>query len=249
MNGKVVLITGGGSGIGRATAMAFAKKGAIVAVSDISVSGGEETIQMIKSDCSQAIFIKCDVSNSGEVQAMINEVILKYGHLDYAFNNAGIEGPIAFTAEYPESDWHRMIGIHLTGVWLCMKYEIPHMVKQGHGAIVNTSSAAGVIGAPGASAYVAAKHGIIGLTKTAALEYGKNGIRVNAVLPGPIRTPMYERIVKIHPEWEPQWYLTNALGRIASASELADAVVMLCSESSSFITGHSLLVDGGLTAF
>lgn len=248
MNGKVVLITGGGSGIGRATAMAFAKKGAIVAVADVSVSDGEKTIQMIKPDCSQAIFIKCDVSNSTEVQAMINEVISKYDHLDYAFNNAGIVGEKAPITEYPESDWHRMIEIHLTGVWLCMKYEIPHMVKQGHGAIVNTSSAAGIIGVPTHSAYCAAKHGIIGITKTAALEYGKYGIRVNAVLPGPIRTPMLEGLVDKYPEYE-QWYLSNPLGRIAKASELADAVVMLCSESSSFITGHSLLVDGGLTAF
>jgi NAD(P)-dependent dehydrogenase (short-subunit alcohol dehydrogenase family) len=242
----VALITGGASGIGLATALRFAEECPHIAIVDISEANGKKAVQLLQERNCDAVFIKCDVSKSEEVQSMIDGVVDKYGRIDFAVNNAGVVGRLNLIHEYPEDEWHQMIGVHLTGVFLCMKYEIPHMLKNGFGVIVNTASTAGLLGVPTHSAYVAAKHGILGLTKSAALEYGKQGIRVNAVCPGPIRTPMLNRLVEKHPEYE-QWYMSNALGRIADVKEMAAAIFMLCTDSASFITGHALRVDGGLT--
>jgi NAD(P)-dependent dehydrogenase (short-subunit alcohol dehydrogenase family) len=248
MEGKVALVTGGGSGIGRAAALAFVRKGAKVVVVDVFEKGGNETIHIIKEAGSDAIFLKCDVSKAVEVETMVNKAVETYGRLDYAFNNAGIAGPFTPLADYPEESWNQVININLTGVWLCMKYEIRQMLKQGNGTIVNTSSVAGLVGGPRASAYAAAKHGVIGLTKTAALEYAKAGIRVNAVCPGAIRTPLLERTFAKYPEHEKLCMEVQPLSRIAEPDEVAEAVVWLCSEAASFITGHAMPVDGGWTA-
>ncbi len=248
LDGKVALITGAGSGIGRASALVFAREGAKVALADIVVEGGEETVRMVKEAAGEAFFIKADVSNAAEVEAMVNTVVETYGRIDCAYNNAGIEGQLASTDEYPEDMFDKVIGINLTGVWLCMKYELPHMLKQGSGAIVNTASGAGLIGVAGMSAYVASKHGVVGLTKTAALEYAKSGIRVNAVCPGLIQTPMVERITNGHPQLGEALVAAEPIGRTGRPEEIAESVVWLSSDAASFVTGHAMSVDGGFVA-
>ena len=248
VNGKVALVTGGGSGIGRATALTFTREGAKVVVADVVIAGGEETVQLIKAAGGEAVFVKTDVAHAAAVEAMVKKAVDTYGRLDCAFNNAGIEGVIQPTAEYGEEHWDRVLAINLKGVWLCMKYEIPPMLKQGSGAIVNTASVAGLVGLPGFSAYVAAKHGVNGLTKTAALEYAKAGIRVNAVCPGAIRTPMFERGVRDNPGLEEQVRAMEPIGRMATPEEVGEAVVWLCSEAASFVTGLPMAVDGGWVA-
>ncbi len=248
LDGKVALITGAGSGIGRASALVFAREGAKVALADIVVEGGEETVRMVKEAAGEAFFIKADVSNAAEVEAMVNTVVETYGRIDCAYNNAGIEGQLASTDEYAEDMFDKVIGINLTGVWLCMKYELPHMLKQGSGAIVNTASGAGLIGVAGMSAYVASKHGVVGLTKTAALEYAKSGIRVNAVCPGLIQTPMVERITNGHPQLGEALVAAEPIGRTGRPEEIAESVVWMCSDAASFVTGHAMSVDGGFVA-
>ena len=248
LDGKVALITGAGSGIGRASALVFAREGAKVALADIVVEGGEETVRMVKEAGGEAFFIKADVSNAAEVEAMVNTVVETYGRIDCAYNNAGIEGQLASTDEYAEDMFDKVIGINLTGVWLCMKYELPHMLKQGSGAIVNTASGAGLIGVAGMSAYVASKHGVVGLTKTAALEYAKSGIRVNAVCPGLIQTPMVERITNGHPQLGEALVAAEPIGRTGKPEEIAESVVWMCSDAASFVTGHAMSVDGGFVA-
>ncbi|VVB94687.1 L-rhamnose 1-dehydrogenase (NADP(+)) [uncultured archaeon] len=248
LENKVVLVTGGGSGIGRACALAFAREGAKVVVADVGVRGGEETVQMIKEAGGESIFVKTDVSRTDDVEALVKKAVDTYGRLDCAINNAGIEGIMAQTADCTEENWDRVININLKGVWLCMKYEIPVMRNQGGGSIVNMASVAALVGFQEMPAYCASKGGIIQLTKVAALEYAKAGIRVNAVCPGVIRTPMVERLTSGNPEAEAQYAAMEPVGRMGTPEEIAESVVWLCSDAASFVTGHPMVVDGGLIA-
>lgn len=248
LDGKIALVTGGGSGIGQATALIFAREGAKVVVADVLVEGGEATVSQIKKRGGDAAFVKTDVSQDAEVEALVQKAVATYGRLDCAFNNAGIAGAAARTADYTQKQWDRVIGINLTGVWLCMKYEIAQMVKQGGGAIVNTASVAGLVGFRHGPAYVAAKHGVVGLTKTAALEYAKANIRVNAVCPGVINTPMFEKGLQIDPRIADTMAAREPIGRLGKPEEIAEAVVWLCSEAASFVTGLPMAVDGGWVA-
>lgn len=243
---KVAIITGGSFGIGRATAIAFAERGAKVVIADVIEDNS--TLQEIKNNGGTAIFIKCDVSRRDEVAAMLDQTIKTFDRLDYAVNNAGIEGATAVTHECTEENWDKTIGVNLKGVWLCMKSEIPIMLKQGKGAIVNVASVAGLIGFPGLPAYVATKHAVIGLTKTAALENAKQNIRVNAVCPGVIKTAMVDRITGKDKVVEKQYEDMEPVGRMGKPEEVAEAIVWLCSDASSFITGHAMNVDGGWLA-
>ena len=246
--GKVALVTGAGSGIGRATALVFAREGAKVVVSDIVVEGGQETVQQIEAAGGEAIFVKADVSQAADVEALVTQTVETYGRLDCAFNNAGIEGGMKLTIDCTKEEFDRTIAVNLTGVWLCMKYEIQQMLSQGSGAIVNTASAAGLVGFPSLPDYVASKHGVVGLTKTAALEYAKSGIRVNAVCPGVIQTPMVERGAQLSPGFDELAVSMEPVGRFGQPAEIGEAVVWLCSDAASFVTGHPMVVDGGLVA-
>jgi NAD(P)-dependent dehydrogenase (short-subunit alcohol dehydrogenase family) len=248
-SGKVALVTGGASGIGQACAQLFAREGASVIVSDVALEGGQHTVRLIEEDGGEASFVEADVSKAAQVEALAGRTVETYGRLDYAFNNAGIEGRMATnTADYPEEDWDRVIAINLKGVWLCMKHEILQMLSQGAGSIVNNSSVEGLVGLQGTSAYAASKHGVVGLTKTAALEYAQSGIRVNAVCPGLIRTPMVERYSRGDAEIEAQFAAVEPVGRMGTPEEVAEAVMWLCSEAASFVTGHAMAVDGGFLA-
>lgn len=248
LDGKIALVTGGGSGIGQATALVFAREGAKVVVSDIVVAGGEATVQQIKAAGGEAVFVKADVSKAADVEVLVKKTVETYGRLDCAFNNAGIEGGVKFTVECTEAEFDRTIAVNLTGVWLCMKYEIQQMLSQGGGAIVNTASVAGLVGFPGLPDYVASKHGVVGLTKTAALEYAKAGIRVNAVCPGVIQTPMVERGAQKAPGFDEMALTMEPVGRFGQPSEIGEAVVWLCSDAASFVTGLPMAVDGGIVA-
>lgn len=245
---KVALVTGAGSGIGRAAAQIFAREGAKVATADVNQASAEETVGMIREAGGEAFGLRADVSKAAGVEAMVDAVVETYGRLDCAFNNAGIEGALASTADYTEADWAPVIAVNLTGVWLCMKYEIPRLLETGGGAIVNTSSAAGLLGAPRMPAYVASKHGVVGLTKTAALEYAKSGVRVNAVCPGVIDTSMVGRLKERRPRMFEKIVRGEPIGRIGQPEEIAETAVWLCSDAASFVTGHAMSVDGGIVA-
>ncbi len=243
---KVALVTGGNSGIGRAIAMAFANEGAKVVVAARRVTEGEKTVSMIKELGGEAHFVETDVSNTDDVKAMIEACISEYGRVDFAINNAGIEGtPFIPTAEYNEEVWDKVIDINLKGVWLCMKYEIPEMLKRGQGAIVNMSSVAGLAGGRVGVAYYASKHGVVGITKAAALEYADQGLRINAVCPAIIETPMVERGLSDNEELTAQLKAMHPVKRFGKPEEVASAALWLCSDGAGFVTGHSLPVDGG----
>jgi NAD(P)-dependent dehydrogenase (short-subunit alcohol dehydrogenase family) len=243
-DGKVALVTGGGSGIGRASSLAFAREGASVAVADVAVEGGEETVRLISDAGGKATFVRTDVSKNSDVAALIERVVATYGRLDCAHNNAGVLGGLARIDEYPEADFDRIIAINLKGVWLCLKHELPVMVKQGGGAIVNTASSAGLVAMPMLSAYVASKHGVAGITKAAALECARRNVRVNAVCPGYIDTPMTSPVPQVDTDPGP----LVPVRRLGTPEEVAAAVVWLCSDAASYVTGALLSVDGAMTA-
>lgn len=248
LDGKIALITGGSSGIGRATAVLFAQHGAKLAIADLNPDGGQATVQMIRDAGGTAVFIQTDVSQAAQVENMVNGVVREYGRLDIAFNNAGIDGIPVRTADSREDEYDRIMAVNAKGVWLCLKYEIQQMLLQGGGTIINTASVAGLIGAHSMSAYAASKHAVVGLTKTAAVEYASKGIRVNAVCPAIIRTAMVERAFAHLPQLEQGAIQNNPSHRIGDPREVAEAVLWLASDASSFTTGATLTVDGGLTA-
>jgi len=245
---QVVIVTGASSGIGRATALAFAHEGAAVVIADRDVDRGEEVAAEVDEIGASGLFVAVDVSAPADVDRLLGTTMHEYGRLDHAFNNAGIEGDQAFTAASGLDNWNRVIGVNLTGVWLCMRAELEVMAAQGSGSIVNCSSVAGLVGFPGISAYAAAKHGVLGLTKTAALEYATAGIRVNAVCPGIIATEMIERFTHGDPAIVDQFEAAEPVGRLGTGAEIAATVLWLCSTGSSFVTGQAVAVDGGYIA-
>jgi NAD(P)-dependent dehydrogenase (short-subunit alcohol dehydrogenase family) len=246
--GKVAFVTGAASGIGRAAALAFARAGAGVVVADVSEQGNQEMARLIEEQGGRAVAVRCDVTRAEDVKAALAKTVEAFGRLDFAFNNAGIEPrKPAPTAEYEEEEWDRIIDTNLRGVFLCMKHEIPLILKQGGGAIVNTSSGAGVIGIKGSPAYTAAKHGVIGLTRATALDYAAQNIRVNAVCPGYIDTPMMGRFTGGTPEGRAKVIAEEPVGRMGKPEEIAAAVVWLCSDTAAFVVGHALVIDGGQT--
>jgi NAD(P)-dependent dehydrogenase (short-subunit alcohol dehydrogenase family) len=247
-DGKVALVTGGGSGIGRATAIAFAREGAKVVIGNRNVQRGEETVSMIRDAGGTASFRRTDVVVAADVKALVDHAVTTYGRLDIAFNNAGIEGDPRPLAEQTEANFDAVMDINVKGVWLSMKYEIPRMLEQGGGAIVNCSSVAGVIGFLGIGIYAASKHAVIGLTKVAALEYSAQGIRINAVNPAVIDTEMVDRLADGMNMKKDDLTTFHPIGRIGRVEEVAEAVLWMCSDKASFVTGHSMIVDGGFTA-
>ena len=245
--GKVAFVTGAANGIGRAAALAFAREGASVVVADVSERGNQDTARMVEEAGGRALAVRCDVSRAEDVKAALDKAVEAFGRLDCAFNNAGVEQPITATADLTEEEWDRIVAINLRGVFLCMKYEIPLILKQGGGAIVNTSSGAGIIGIKGSPAYTAAKHGVIGLTRAAALDYAAQNLRVNAVCPGYIDTPMMGRFTGGTPEGRAKVIAEEPVGRMGKPEEIAAAVVWLCSDTAAFVIGHALVMDGGQT--
>jgi len=247
-DGKVAFVTGGASGIGRATALALAQAGARVAVADVGEQANQETARLIEQNGGRALAVRCDVTRGEDIKAALEKTVATFGRLDFAFNNAGIEQKKpAPTADYDEQEWNRIIDIDLRGVFLCMKHEIPLILKSGGGAIVNTSSGAGVIGIKGSPAYTAAKHGVIGLTRAASLDYAGQNIRINAVCPGYIDTPMMGRFTGGTPEGRAQVISEEPIGRMGRPEEIANTVLWLCSDGAGFVVGHALVADGGQT--
>src|SRR3954468_22324427 len=245
---KVAFVTGAANGIGRATALALAREDASVVVVDVSEQANQETARLIEKVGAPALAIRCDVSQAGEVKAALDKTVQAFGRLDFAFNNAGVEQKkLTPLADLDEAEWDRIQNIDLRGVFLCMKQEIPLMLKQGGGAIVNTSSGAGVIGIKGNPAYTAAKHGVIGLTRSAALDYAAQNVRVNAVCPGYIDTPMMGRFTGGTAEGRAKVIAEEPVGRMGKPEEIAAAVVWLCSAAAAFVIGHAMVIDGGQT--
>ena len=245
---KVAIITGGSSGIGRATAVALAKEGVKVVIAGRRAKEGEETVQLVKEAGSDGIFVKTDVTNEDDVRSLVEKTVKTYGRLDYAFNNAGIGETMTPFVEQTSNVFDQIMDINVKGVWLCMKYEIPQMIRSKGGAIVNMSSVAGVMGFPQAPIYVASKHAVLGLTKSAALEYAKSGIRINAIAPGLVETEMVDRVAEGNKQIIENLKSRTPIGRIGDPQEIANAVVWLLSDKASFVLGHTLLVDGGIVS-
>ncbi len=248
MVGKVAIVTGGATGIGRSSALAFARRGAKVLVADVNEDDAAETVKLAQAEGVDAMFVQTDVTDSSSVKAMVDAAVDAFGRVDFAHNNAGMSGVAAGVVDCTEEQWNRTIALNLTGVWLSMKYEIPRMLETGGGAIVNTSSGAGLVGFAALPAYVASKHGVVGLTKSAALEFVRSGIRVNAICPGTTRTPMIEAYIGGDPNVEKMMTMASPLGRMAHPDEMAEAAVWLCSDAASFVTGVALPVDAGAVA-
>ena len=245
---KVALVTGAGSGIGLATARAFAEAGAAVVLADKDEQSALAAAAELKAGGHRALGIGCDASEEGQVEAMIDQAVTKFGRLDAACNNAGIHVPRADVANAKGEDFDLVTRVNLRGVWNCMKHELLQMSRQGSGAIVNVSSQSGLVGIPGLGAYTASKHGVIGLTKAAALEYARRGIRINAVCPGSVQTPMVDRALSSHPDAMEEVIKDIPLGRLGRAEEIASAILWLCNPAASFVIGHALIADGGYTA-
>ena len=245
--GKVAFVTGAGSGMGRTTALAFAREGASVVLADVSDHGNQDTARMIEEFGGRSLAVRCDVTKSQQVQAALNQAVGAFGRLDVAFNNAGAEQEPSVTVDVTEEEWDRIIAINLRGVFLCMKYEIPLMLQHGGGAIVNNSSGAGIKAFGRGAAYAAAKHGVVGLTKDAALDYASSNIRINAVCPGIVDTEMMQRFTGGTSEGRDRVIAQEPIGRMGTADEIAGAVLWLCSDAASFVIGHAMVVDGGQT--
>ena len=248
LNGKVAIVTGGSAGIGRATAVAVAAEGASAVIADIADEPGEAVAAEIRDKGGRAIFVRTDVADDASVAAMVARTVKEFGGLDLAFNNAGIEGAMGPIHEVGPENWHRIIAVNLTGVWSSMRHEIPRMLERGGGSIVNCASVAGLVGFAGSSAYTASKHGVVGMSKSTALELAEAGIRVNAVCPGVIETDMITRAVAGNPEMEAGLLAMEPMARLGRPEEIADTVVWLFSDRSSFVTGQAIAVDGGLVA-
>jgi NAD(P)-dependent dehydrogenase (short-subunit alcohol dehydrogenase family) len=246
--GRVALVTGAGSGIGRASALLFAQEGACVVVGDVNFDAARETAAQIEARQGRALPVEVDVSRGDEVKGLIEHTVSRFGRLDCAHNNAGIEGQLALTADCSEEDWDRTMSVNLKGVWWCLKYELPQMQKQGRGVIVNTSSVAGLVGTPMAGAYTAAKHGVAGLTKTAALEYAQRGVRVNAICPGLTLTPMVARLSAEQPHVIDSVTQAVPMRRACDPKEIAAAAVWLCTDAAPYINGLVMPIDGGFVS-
>jgi len=248
LDGKSAFVTGGASGIGQATSLAFAERGARVLVADVDTDGAQETLRLVELGGGEANFVSCDVGDSASVEAAVNRCVELYGRIDCAFNNAGILGDMTLTADCSEENFDRIMRVNLKGIWLSMKYEIPHMLRQGGGVIVNTASNAGMTGTPQLGVYSATKGGVVMLTRSAALEYARSNIRINCVCPGLISTPMVAQQAIDYPDAVANFTELEPIGRMGRPEEIAEAVVWLSSDAASFVTGHPMAVDGGILA-